>query len=232
VNVPELASPTYRNRVRNLSSGNRNSGVQHLPGSHTRRCAPISRTNHGQTIKVLQGTFPAYLPLMFGVIRDRFPGESTRRAIAYLSGHPAVRGSGRAGRHRLPGPPRPTARKPRPESPASIPATRLHTEKEPNMAQVHDTTRIIARHQPKLAALAGPRLGQPGAMVGEDTAVARRSSWPRPKDSPSPGTLSASPPPSPPKRHRRAGDRGPRRVRCTGRPQPGRRGSRAATCDG
>lgn len=36
--------------------------------------------------RVLQGMFPAYLPLMFGVIRDRFPGDPTRRAIAYLSG--------------------------------------------------------------------------------------------------------------------------------------------------
>ena len=35
MNVPELLSPTYRNRVRNLSPRNRNSGVQHLPGSHT-----------------------------------------------------------------------------------------------------------------------------------------------------------------------------------------------------
>ena len=34
VKVPELLSPTYRNRVRKLSPGNRNSGVQHLPGSH------------------------------------------------------------------------------------------------------------------------------------------------------------------------------------------------------
>jgi hypothetical protein len=32
--VPELLSPTYRNRVRTLSPRNRNSGVQHLPGSH------------------------------------------------------------------------------------------------------------------------------------------------------------------------------------------------------
>ena len=28
-------SPTYRNRVRNLSPRNRNQGVQHLPDSHT-----------------------------------------------------------------------------------------------------------------------------------------------------------------------------------------------------
>jgi hypothetical protein len=33
VKVPELLSRTYRNRVRKLSPGNRNSGVQHLPGS-------------------------------------------------------------------------------------------------------------------------------------------------------------------------------------------------------
>jgi len=35
VKVPELLSRTYRNRVRELSPGNRNSGVQHLPGPHT-----------------------------------------------------------------------------------------------------------------------------------------------------------------------------------------------------
>jgi hypothetical protein len=35
VNVPELLSPTYRNRVRKLSPRNRNSGVKDLPGSHT-----------------------------------------------------------------------------------------------------------------------------------------------------------------------------------------------------
>jgi hypothetical protein len=39
--VPELLSPTYRNRVRNLSPGNRNSGVKHLPGSHKRSLAPL-----------------------------------------------------------------------------------------------------------------------------------------------------------------------------------------------
>lgn len=36
--------------------------------------------------RVLQGMFPAYLPLMFGVVRARYPGEATRRGIAYLSG--------------------------------------------------------------------------------------------------------------------------------------------------
>jgi hypothetical protein len=35
VKEPELLSRTYRNRVRNLSPGNRNSGVQHLPGPHS-----------------------------------------------------------------------------------------------------------------------------------------------------------------------------------------------------
>ena len=35
--LPELLSPTYRNRVRKLSPRNRNQGVQHLPDSHIRR---------------------------------------------------------------------------------------------------------------------------------------------------------------------------------------------------
>ena len=33
--LPERLSPTYRNRVRNLSPRNRNQGVHHLPESHT-----------------------------------------------------------------------------------------------------------------------------------------------------------------------------------------------------
>ncbi|GHF36864.1 MFS family permease [Amycolatopsis bartoniae] len=36
--------------------------------------------------RALQGMFPAYLPLMFGVLRGGFPGDATRRGIAYLSG--------------------------------------------------------------------------------------------------------------------------------------------------
>jgi hypothetical protein len=40
VNVPELLSPTYRNRARKPSPRNRNSGVKHLPGSHI-LCRPI-----------------------------------------------------------------------------------------------------------------------------------------------------------------------------------------------
>lgn len=35
--------------------------------------------------RILQGTFPAYLPLMFGLIRHRFSADQTKRAIAYLS---------------------------------------------------------------------------------------------------------------------------------------------------
>ena len=33
--LPELPSASYRNRVRKLSPGNRNHGVQHLPDSHS-----------------------------------------------------------------------------------------------------------------------------------------------------------------------------------------------------
>ncbi len=35
--------------------------------------------------RILQGSFPAYLPLMFGLIRHRFSDDRTKRAIAYLS---------------------------------------------------------------------------------------------------------------------------------------------------
>ncbi len=35
--------------------------------------------------RILQGTFAAYLPLMFGLVRTGFNGSTTRRAIAYLS---------------------------------------------------------------------------------------------------------------------------------------------------
>ena len=36
--------------------------------------------------RVLQGAFAAYLPLMFGLIRDRYDHDKTRRAVSYLSG--------------------------------------------------------------------------------------------------------------------------------------------------
>lgn len=35
--------------------------------------------------RVLQGMFAAYLPLMFGLVRSRYPHEETRRAVSYLS---------------------------------------------------------------------------------------------------------------------------------------------------
>ncbi len=35
--------------------------------------------------RILQGTFAAYLPLMFGMVRTGFDASATRRAIAYLS---------------------------------------------------------------------------------------------------------------------------------------------------
>jgi MFS family permease len=35
--------------------------------------------------RVLQGTFAAYLPLMFGLVRSRYPEDETQRAISYLS---------------------------------------------------------------------------------------------------------------------------------------------------
>lgn len=35
--------------------------------------------------RFLQGMFPAFLPLMFGLVRSRFDAEQTRRGIAYLS---------------------------------------------------------------------------------------------------------------------------------------------------
>lgn len=38
------------------------------------------------TGRVLQGAFAAYLPLMFGLIRDRHSADETRRGVAYLSG--------------------------------------------------------------------------------------------------------------------------------------------------
>jgi len=34
--LPEPLSASYRNRVLNLSPGNQNHGVKHLPGSHKR----------------------------------------------------------------------------------------------------------------------------------------------------------------------------------------------------
>lgn len=37
------------------------------------------------TGRVLQGTFAAYLPLMFGLVRSRYPHEETRRAVSYLT---------------------------------------------------------------------------------------------------------------------------------------------------
>ena len=40
--VPELLSRTYRNHVRKLSPGNRNSDVQHLPGPHTSSTASVA----------------------------------------------------------------------------------------------------------------------------------------------------------------------------------------------
>jgi hypothetical protein len=47
VKEPELLSPTYRNRVRNLSPRNRNSGVKHVPGSHSSRRSE-RRSDDGQ----------------------------------------------------------------------------------------------------------------------------------------------------------------------------------------
>ena len=38
--LPERLSPTYRNRVRNLSTRNRNQGVKHEPEFHTASWAP------------------------------------------------------------------------------------------------------------------------------------------------------------------------------------------------
>jgi MFS family permease len=35
--------------------------------------------------RVLQGMFPAYLPLMFGLVRDRYGDDDTKRAISYLT---------------------------------------------------------------------------------------------------------------------------------------------------
>lgn len=35
--------------------------------------------------RILQGMFAAYLPLMFGLVRSRYPHEETRRAVSYLS---------------------------------------------------------------------------------------------------------------------------------------------------
>lgn len=35
--------------------------------------------------RVLQGMFPAYLPLMFGMVRERYDQADTRRAISYLT---------------------------------------------------------------------------------------------------------------------------------------------------
>jgi len=37
------------------------------------------------TGRVLQGMFPAYLPLMFGLVRDRYGDDDTKRAISYLT---------------------------------------------------------------------------------------------------------------------------------------------------
>ena len=48
--LPELLSPSSRNRVLNLSPRNRNRGVQHLPGSHTTR-GPVPPTNHQKTCR-------------------------------------------------------------------------------------------------------------------------------------------------------------------------------------
>lgn len=35
--------------------------------------------------RMLQGTFPAFLPLMFGLVRERYDENKTRRAVAYLT---------------------------------------------------------------------------------------------------------------------------------------------------
>jgi MFS family permease len=35
--------------------------------------------------RILQGTFAAYLPLMFGLVRSRYPHPETRRAVSYLT---------------------------------------------------------------------------------------------------------------------------------------------------
>jgi MFS family permease len=35
--------------------------------------------------RILQGTFAAYLPLMFGLVRSRYPHAETRRAVSYLT---------------------------------------------------------------------------------------------------------------------------------------------------
>lgn len=35
--------------------------------------------------RVLQGMFPAYLPLMFGLVRDKYGEDDTKRAISYLT---------------------------------------------------------------------------------------------------------------------------------------------------
>lgn len=35
--------------------------------------------------RVLQGMFAAYLPLMFGLVRSRYPHEETRRSVSYLT---------------------------------------------------------------------------------------------------------------------------------------------------
>jgi hypothetical protein len=60
---PELLSASYRNRVRNLSPGNQNQGVKHLPGQHSRDSTARLKVACSVAPASLAGQTPLAAPL-------------------------------------------------------------------------------------------------------------------------------------------------------------------------